>query len=166
MTSHEDAVVGVVALNGGEIVGRTRLQKTTYLLERSGLAVGFKYIYHNYGPFSVDVADAADLAMYGERLSVEKQFGQYGVPYFTFNTDEDAPNEVGDLTADEVRTRLATMRPYSSLVLELAATIAYLQERKGMTPEEAEREVRLLKPAKATDEFVAKARELLGVLGL
>ena len=47
---------------GGHIVGRTRLQKIAYLLEITGLGAGFPFRYKHYGPYSEQLADAAETA--------------------------------------------------------------------------------------------------------
>lgn len=59
-------VAGVVAAAGGQVVGRVRLQKMFYLLDRIGLGSGFDYEYHYYGPYSSEVAEAVeDAAAFG-----------------------------------------------------------------------------------------------------
>jgi len=45
--NYEDIVVGIVALNAGRLVGKTRLQKTAYLLEKCGMNAEFNFGYHN-----------------------------------------------------------------------------------------------------------------------
>ena len=49
----EDIVVGLVALNDKELIGRTRLQKITYLLDRCGAEFGLPFEYYRYGPLFV-----------------------------------------------------------------------------------------------------------------
>ena len=53
-----DKVVAIVRDAGGTIVGRTRLQKTAYLLELAGLGEGFHFSYRHYGPYSEELASA------------------------------------------------------------------------------------------------------------
>ena len=50
MTQDAADVAKVIELNGGELIGRTRLQKTFYFLERLGVGFGFDFQYHHYGP--------------------------------------------------------------------------------------------------------------------
>ena len=46
-------LAGVIAAHDDRrIVGRTRLQKTIYLLQRKGLPTDFDYSLHFYGPYS------------------------------------------------------------------------------------------------------------------
>ena len=56
-------VVGLVALNGGQLVSKIRLQKTVYLLDACGLGSGLEFDYANFGPYSADLAQAADEAL-------------------------------------------------------------------------------------------------------
>lgn len=54
-----DKVTEIIRAAGGEIVGRTRLQKVAYLLELAGLGHGFSFEYRHYGPYSEDLALAS-----------------------------------------------------------------------------------------------------------
>src|SRR5580693_3962979 len=55
-------VADIVHDAGGEVVGRTRLQKIAYLLELAGLGEGFDFEYRHYGPYSDQLAAATRLA--------------------------------------------------------------------------------------------------------
>jgi len=160
--SHEDCIVGIVALNGGRLVGKTRLQKTVYLLEKRGMSVGFDFEYHNFGPFSVDVARATDFAKAEGRLDERPQQGFHGVPYSLFETPERAPDRLGKLSAGEASELLQIMGGYSAIELELAATMAFLADEGESDVDSA---LIQLKPAKATEERIARAHNLLDELG-
>ena len=54
-----ELATAIVRDAGGEIVGRTRLQKTAYLLEVTGLGSGVYFAYRHYGPYSEDLALSA-----------------------------------------------------------------------------------------------------------
>ena len=59
----EKLVTDVVSLNkDGKLVGKTRLQKTFFLLDQLGMNSGAEFSYHYYGPYSADVASAAEMA--------------------------------------------------------------------------------------------------------
>ena len=45
MTNQGEAVREIVALSGGRLIGKTRLQKAGYLLELAGLGYGFDFSY-------------------------------------------------------------------------------------------------------------------------
>jgi uncharacterized protein YwgA len=162
MISPEDVTVSIVALNGGELIGRTRLQKTAFLLEQCGMDSGLEFEYRHYGPFSADLARGCDDAEFDGRLHMAERPGSREMPYTVFTTNEPAPEYLGNISAPEVRARLAAMRRYSDIVLEVAATIVYLRELGGDPVEE----VKILKPHKATERRIVQAKELIHQLGL
>lgn len=164
MSEPWDIVVGVVALNGGELTGKTRLQKTLYLLDACGLESGFSYEYHHFGPFSASLAEAADDAWTLGNLHQETCQGKYEVPYTVFSTDLPPPGEVGSLPAAAVSGVLKTLRGYTATDLEIAATLHFLRENGYRGKEEDEVVIR--KPLKATPERIEKARGLLTGLHL
>lgn len=166
MSDSIDLVVGLVAHNGGRLVGKTRLQKVAYLLDACGLKSGVDYEYHHFGPYSAEISSAADIAEVLGRLSSEEKPGFHSVPYVTYQTEEAKPARLGALSADAVSERLSVMERYSAIVLELAATIHYLENSEGFSAEGAQDEVKVRKSAKATADRLARANELLRRLGL
>ena len=163
----EDIVVHLIALHGGELVGRTRLQKEAYLLHRCGaFDLPFPFIYHHYGPYSLALADGLIDAHAGGRIDIEEKTGAYGVRYAIFKSKgADAPDRLGDLPADRVRSLLREMQDVSDIVLELAATIVFLREEDGYVHDAIE-ETKARKPLKATAERMKQALNLLRKLGL
>lgn len=164
MTDIVDLVVGLVALNGGELVSKIRLQKTFYLLEECGLGSGLDFDYRHYGPFSGDLARAADDDVDPRRLKSTPRPGFHAVPYTVYRTDEKAPDQLGNLPAGRVQELLKTMGRYSAVVLELAATVVLLRHY-GLADDPIEK-VRTLKPLKATPERITRANQLLAELGI
>ena len=167
----EDIVVDLIALNDGKLIGRTRLQKESYLLDRCGADFGLRFTYHHYGPYCFDLAGGIDSARAEERIHIKEQLGRHGVPYAIFQSrnETEQPSRLGKLSADEARTRLKSMKKASDIVLELAATIVFLRDdwdyyNKGKTDPVDETKAR--KPLKATEERIASALELLRGLGL
>ena len=167
----EDIVAGLVALNGGELVGRTRLQKQTYLLDRCGANFGLRFTYHHYGPYSFELAGGCVDAEAEGRVEIEERVGRHGVPYaiFTSTRDGTLPNALGELPAARARSLLGEMRGVSDIVLELAATIVFLRDEwsyygKGKT--DAVEETKARKSLKATEGRIGEALDLLGKLGL
>lgn len=129
MTDVTSVVTDVVALAGGRIVGRTRLQKMVYLLEQKGLDSGATFYYYNFGPFSDDVADSVvDAKIRGEiKEAVDYRLSDRS-PYSVFSTVK-ASHEVhklGRLPSDAVRGIIDKLLNVTSTVLELAATIHWL----------------------------------------
>ena len=167
----EDIVVGLVALNGGELVGRTRLQKQAYLLDRCGAEFGLEFTYHRYGPYSFELAGGCADAEADGRIATEERPGRHGVPYAIFSSGEGIaePDRLGAMSAGEARALLAKMRGVSDIVLELAATIVFLRDEwpyygKGRT--DAVEETKARKPLKATEERIGEALGLLRALRL
>ena len=160
----DDVVVSIVALNGGRIVGKTRLQKETYLLQRCGVNIGLDFDYHHFGPYSSELAQAADDAVALQHLYAEDRHGYHEVPYTAYTTDRRPPKELAGVSREEIETKLGLMEGYSALELEVAATIDYLREAGYGKDAAAETEAR--KPLKATPKRVERAMQLLNELGL
>src|SRR5579871_3437622 len=89
-------VAQIIRDAGGEIVGRTKLQKTVYLLVLAGFERGFRFGYKHYGPFSEELADAADLAAAFGVISERQQQAAWGGTYSVYNapSDERSPPTV------------------------------------------------------------------------
>lgn len=164
MSDISDLVVGIVALNSGRLVSKIRLQKTVYLLEECGLGSSLDFDYRYYGPFSAEVAQAADAAADAGRLCALERPGFHAVPYTVFETKEEPPKQLGELSAVRAQKLLKLMDGCSAVILELAATIAFLR-RYDLADDPVEK-VKLLKPLKATRERLEKALQLHRALGL
>ena len=167
----QDIVVNLVALNDNQLIGRTRLQKQAYLLDRCGADFGLQFIYHRYGPYCLELAGGADDAQAGRRIAIEEKLGRHGVPYAIFKSDKETgyPSGLGKLNNDKARSLLQRMNKVSDIILELAATIVFLRDEwdyfgKGSIDPVDETKAR--KPLKATDERIGKALELLHDLDL
>ncbi len=165
----EDIVVGLVVLSGGELVGKTRLQKEVYLLDCCGANFGLQFTYHYYGPYSFELAMGSESARAERLIEIEERLGRYDVPYSIFKTDDETPcpPKLGDLDAAAARDLLTKMKDASDVILELAATIVFLERewdyyRKGEVS--AVEETKARKSLKATDKAIAKALELLRLL--
>ena len=164
MNELSDVIVGIVALNGGQLVGKTRLQKTFFLLEECGLNTGVDFDYRYFGPFSGEAAIAADDAIAAERIDVEERYGYHEVPYSIYSTEEAPAETLGSLPASQVQERLRILDGYSAIELEVAATILYL--RDAGYEDRAADETKSRKPLKATNERVERALRLIEELGL
>ncbi len=165
MTDLSELAKSVVVLSGGAVVGKTRLQKIFYLLDACGMNSGCQYQYYYYGPFSVDLADAVDDAVRLGLLTESQSLGFHSVPYSTYRaTDDEALTSLGTFSRDQVEEKLAILKDYSALDLEIAATIVYLREN-GFGDSAIE-ETKRRKPLKAMPDRVAKATKLITKLGL
>ena len=110
--------------------GRTRLQKMVFLLDRCGADLGLNFTYHYYGPYSSDLTDGWLDAKAEDRIHVEEKIGGYGVPYSVFRLKKSRirRKDLGNLEPEEAEAATQKMREVSNTVLELAATMVFLQE--------------------------------------
>lgn len=152
-------IVDIVASAGGELVGRTRLQKTTYLLKITGLgAKQFRFRYRHYGPFSENLATVSDLSTLLGSLEEEQKPSSWGGTFSVFRTSEHAHSD-----PSSPRVALIHLAQEANPVdLELAATAAYLA-LEGIKDPWAETAAR--KPDKAGNIESAKDlyRKLSGI---
>lgn len=143
---------------GGHLVGRTRLQKVTYLAQLAGFAAEFSFEYHHYGPFSEDLAEAMQIAS-GLRLVQEEERPTTWGGWYSIYT---CPDPLPDLPPQSGRAAfLADATKVSPLELELAATAAYLYAEEGIgrtKPGDPWAETARLKPDKAADGRLDRAK--------
>lgn len=153
------AVSTIVHLNGGSLVGKTRLQKTFYFLEVANLGFGMHFEYYHYGPYSEDLSNAVELELILGPLSSEKKKTAQGFEYAEFSAldfeGEDIPS------ADQRIKVLDILKDYDSISVELAATADFLR-RSNFSDFWAETAAR--KPSKASTNRLDKAKELLSEL--
>lgn len=142
METKSDKVARLVANAGGKIVGRTRLQKISYVLEHLGLGEGFDFTYHHYGPFSESLSGAVKDADALNKISEKVELTQWGGKYSVFTTT--APADKG---LPELKQKLISlMNKSDSVALELAATALFLFDEHGAN---AWNQTTALKPEKS-----------------
>jgi uncharacterized protein YwgA len=138
---------------GGHIVGRTRLQKIAYILEAAGVGAGFPFRYKHYGPYSEQLADAAQTARIIGMLREQETPATWGGLYSTYHSLLPQDPRVAD-----ARRRLAQeLVNVDAVELELAATALFLAFERFQDPwgETARR-----KPDKAEGGRLQRARQL------
>ena len=98
--SGESLLPDLIRAAGGQIVGRVRLQKLLYLLDQLGLASGFEFTYHHYGPYSEELSEAIANAMVLHKSVGEDQKTRAsdGASYSVFLLGERAPTPTSGLT--------------------------------------------------------------------
>ncbi len=164
----EDIVVSLIALHDRKVIGRTRIQKSAYLLDRCGGDFGLSFVYYHYGPYSFDLADGWANACVNKRISILERYSQrHGVPYsiFKLSKNEKLPDRIGALSTTAARSPLKAMKEVSDIVLELAATIVFLRDQ-GEYGDRAVQETKDRKPVKAIDVRLQDAISLIRNLGL
>jgi hypothetical protein len=168
MIEPEDKVAAVVDAAGGELVSRVRLQKTVYLLDQLGLASGFTFEYHHYGPYSRDLDSATgDAKALGVvREEIRHRAGD-GASYSVFvlpqpgSSKEEALGKLSRSTAAGLVHKFAGIHV---TVLELAATVDWLWRYEGCL--DWRTEIARRKPMKVGNGRLERAIALLNELGL
>ena len=152
---YPNAVAALVSLNGGRMVGKTRLQKTVYLLKECGTDLGFDFDYHHYGPYSEELSIASSDAVALSILNVEMQ-NSYGNEYAIFSVPKPVSSrELGD----KAEAVLKILGQYDATTLELAATADFL-EKNGYA-DKAWEETERRKASKITPTRVKNSKKLL-----
>jgi len=146
----------IIRDSGGQVVGRTRLQKLAYLLEITGLGSGFAFEYRHYGPFSEELANSISIAESLKLLTEEEHSTWWGGAYSVFTASPTA--EKNSATGvDPARKRILKLGQKANPVsLELAATAAYLALEGNPDPWE---ETKKRKPEKA-EKWLENAKQL------
>lgn len=130
MSTLPELIIDIISLSGRKLVGRTRLQKTVYLLDACGLNSGASYYYYNFGPFSDDVANGISDGKFSDLIQEETSYRQIdGSPFSIFKTQKtpDTIRKLGSLNVEKAKQMLEKLNSTSAVVLELAATIHWLQ---------------------------------------
>lgn len=141
-------VIGVA----GELVGRTRLQKTISLIEMAGLGYGFDFNYYKYGPYSEDLAVSVDRAVDLRYVKEVEKRANWGGRYSIFQADRVLSS--GERARDDL-IRLAASA--DAVALELAVTAAFLAQEGIEKPWD---EVASRKPEKSNERHLADAKGL------
>ena len=164
----KEIVVDLIALSGGELIGRTRLQKEVYLLHRCGGDFAVDFVYHYFGPYSFEIADAIDDACRENSIKSQIRTGRYEIPYTIFRTARKSarPQGIGSLSGERASVLIQSMKNVSDIVLELAATIVFLRDAEGYSCRGAVEETIARKPLKATKGRIDRALKLIDNLGI
>jgi uncharacterized protein YwgA len=143
------------------VVGRTRLQKTVWLLQRTGFPTDYGYVTYFYGPYSEDLQSETKLLEVLDLATEEEHLSQDGTPYYVFRASEDAVFP----EVEEFRPAIERLNSTDAVVLELAATYdAY--RAIGCDHDEALHRLRRKKGSKCEEGREEKALELLAELEL
>ncbi|SCX35015.1 hypothetical protein [Agrobacterium rosae] len=152
-----------------KIVGRIRVQKIFYLLEKLGLNGGARFSYYHYGPYSETLANELDFAqLLDNRLDEKIAETQFGASYSIFelapSKDGTQVDFVGEIPIESAKQYVKAMKSRTSVAIELAATIHWLKHEEKV--DDWKKELKKRKPAKASQENMSEALRLLDELGL
>lgn len=157
LRKNAQSIVCVVRLVGGKLVGRTRLQKTIYLLQAAGWEGGFQFQYYHYGPYCEDLAEAANFGVVFNMMREEEHPTAWGSTYSTYTVDDLVANQPQTLP-DKWQGLACTATKAGAIELELAATAVYLYKEEGINNPWEETSVR--KSQKAGDGRLNGAQKL------
>jgi uncharacterized protein YwgA len=154
-------LAGVIAAHQDrKVVGRTRLQKTIYLLQRKGLPTDFDYMLHFYGPYSRGLNMGLQLVKELGLVTEEVKAGSEN-DYYIFEAQKDAVLP----QIEPYQPALHLIENVEDIPLELAATYdAFRQMGYGHT--QAMERLRRKKGDKCTRENEEQALALLRQLKL
>lgn len=156
------AILGAVPKH--QVHGRKRLQKLAFFAVQTGTPSDVRFFLHDFGPFSTDVAAAADLLSYLGAISEEEaQFSRIKRYYKVYRLDD--PKSVPQKLPAQSSSALKKLDQYSTLELEMASTIRYFMN-KGLAAEDAVRETKELKPSKSHPKIIERAKDVLAGIGL
>lgn len=149
------AATRIIQDAGGELVGRTRLQKIAYLLQLAGFGDEFHFEYKHYGPFSDDLARGMEIATAFGQVQEEEQHAAWGGWYSIYRLPNAQPS------SDPRRAEFVQLsKQIGAIELELAATAAFLYAVEGIGRTKDGNpwaETRARKPEKARDGRLEKA---------
>lgn len=147
----------LIQLNGGQLIGKTRLQKSAYFLEIKSLGFGFDFNYHRFGPYSEELTVSTDDAVALGLIEIDWKESQGGTRYAIFRSkslQEDKDKE--DL---QRRGILNVLKGFSSIELELAATADFLK-RNGYA-DDPWAETKRRKASKVDSARLIRSKQLL-----
>ncbi|NBC32285.1 MAG: hypothetical protein GVY13_06365 [Alphaproteobacteria bacterium] len=167
--SAEEHLAELFSAADGDIVGRIRLQKIAYLLQQKAGCRDLSFVYHHYGPFCRDLADALDFGVvFSDRIEEEIRETGRGTTYSAFRWKGLEPPAKSEtllgLPAADAQQEVARLKKEPSVILELAATIHWLRHAEKAPDWKATLKAR--KTIKATDQNIARAEQVLADLGL
>lgn len=155
MTDLNSSAARIIQDAGGELVGRTRLQKVAFLLKLAGFDDSFDFEYRHYGPFSEELAGAIEIASILGPVREEERVADWGGRYSVYTLDKlVAPVD------DKRKAFVHKAKQINSVELELAATAAYLFTQEGIgsrIPGNPWHETARRKPSKAAEGRLERA---------
>lgn len=128
--SDAEKAAAVIRDAGGEVVGKTRLQKLAYLLEATGLGSGFEFQYRHYGPYSEELADGLASAYYSNLITEEERTANWGGTYSIFRVKPSRGRNMNS-ARNEILQIGVNANPIS---LELVATAVFLANENCPDP--------------------------------
>ena len=139
---------------GGELIGRTRLQKVACLAKLAGLLDTFEFEYRHYGPFSERLATSMDIAAGLRIVEEQDKRAAWGGSYSIYRETDRTPKGDNPMR----RQFVSEAAKIGAIQLELAATAAFLNVDEGLAGPEAWAETARRKPEKAQEGRLESAQ--------
>ena len=153
-------VTDIIHAAGGRLIGRTKLQKTVYLLEATGWKGDFVFRYCHYGPYCESLAEAASDAVSLGYLEEKYSRTESGNPYSIYETT--SPEKTVTPFSQRQKNLIKTASEANAIELELAATALFLAKEESF--ENPWDETSRRKPQKASDKMIGQAKALYNTL--
>lgn len=162
MSPTEFILSALRALPDRKISGKKRLQKFGMLMKYSGVNLDMDFSLHHYGPYSSELADAADeLSSTGAIVEKSEQTGMFGM--FQSNYMLPDGHEPPEELTEPSKEKLLKLNQFSTIELEVASTIALFQSEE-LTHKAAVAKTCALKRAKAVPKVLEKAEIILEIV--
>lgn len=151
----------LAALPDRKIRGKKRLQKLSYLLQQAGADLPAEFRLKHFGPYSQEIDRATSwLSLFGEVKETEDEVAGHGYLVTAYSLEAGSEEFTKPLSA-RISEVLTCLDRFTTVELEIAATIEYFVRREGKNLEEAVASTRRLKPGKSTAKVIQRAREAL-----
>ncbi len=147
-----------------EIIGKKRLQKMAYLATNLGAQANVRFYLHDFGPFSADIASAAEmLSLFGEVSETQTQIGtaKRFVTVYRIDAGTPIPERLPSAIADNI----AQLDRYSTVELEIASTILFFYNNTHNWHNSI-LATQTLKPTKSVPRIIQRATEALSEVNL
>lgn len=123
----------------GQIDGRIKLQKITYILKNNGVNFEEDFKYHHYGPYS------GDLQLKLEELIDNNVITENGSNPYLYKLSDDYSMQIDESDLKDKKELILFLTKQHFRDLELVATIYYLLNQ-GYTGKALENKLKILKP--------------------
>jgi uncharacterized protein YwgA len=158
--AQEAILLTLGSLPDHRVEGKKKLQKLVHLLKLSGAEISADFQVLLYGPFSKEIADAAEfLVLTGK---IDRKLEPIGI-YDTYKSVYSLPNQaIGQIHKwpERVTTLLNKLNTYTTIELEVASTIGYFRSLR-LSEQAAIERTRAMKPTKSVRPVLKKAMEIL-----
>jgi uncharacterized protein YwgA len=160
----EDFVLAIIAaLPDRKIKGKKRLQKLAFFLKSAGVRCDAHFGIRDYGPFSREIAAAAQLLVLKGRVGErEEPIGASGTFVTVYKIQGDLENAIRPLP-EKYRQLLRRLESFPTVDLEVAATLQFFRSA-GFASETARKKTIELKPVKATAQVMRSVPKILDFL--